>query len=193
MFAGFVNFAFRLKHLFFSHISNKLVTIDSGQWIKVSSNLTIILKGVRKMPETEALARNIKLIRKNLQQSQFEFAANCGLSNDVILQLENKQTNPKLSTLQDIAAYVGITVSELLKIYSEDEHTYCLRIDSYVDEEGKSHTLYGIDAIDNKGLTVLSFPGVFCDKAKAVDLIKLCNEGDLSIIHLANVVEDALT
>ena len=66
------------------------------------------------MTETLVLADNIKQIRKKNHQTQAEFAFNCGLSEDEIYNIEHCNTDPKLSTLQNIAAYIGITVSELL-------------------------------------------------------------------------------
>lgn len=67
------------------------------------------------MPEFEALAKNLKAKRIERHESQFTFASNCGLSEDEISNLENQKTDPKLSTLQNIAAYTDSTVSELLK------------------------------------------------------------------------------
>lgn len=67
------------------------------------------------MPELVALAKKVKSLRKELNETQLVFGLNCGLSEDVISQLENQRTNPKLSTLQNIAAYTNVTVSDLLK------------------------------------------------------------------------------
>jgi len=67
------------------------------------------------MPELVALAKKLKSLRKELGETQLTFGLNCGLSEDVICQLENEKTDPKLSTLQNIAAYTNVTVSDLLK------------------------------------------------------------------------------
>ena len=48
-------------------------------------------------------------------------ASEMGLSTEEISLLERGKTDPKLSTLQKIAAHMGITVSELLKIDEEEE------------------------------------------------------------------------
>ncbi len=66
------------------------------------------------MPEIEALARNIREKRKELRETQLTFGINCGLSEDEISNIENGHTDPKLSTIQCIAAYTGLTVPELL-------------------------------------------------------------------------------
>lgn len=67
------------------------------------------------MPEIEALSQNLVRIRREKQESQSVFADHCGVSEEEISLLERHKTDPKLSTLQNIAAYTGITVSELLQ------------------------------------------------------------------------------
>ena len=66
------------------------------------------------MSEVEILSFNIKKIRKEFCESQFDFAANCGISVEELSLLERGRSDPKMSTLQKIAAYIGKTVSELL-------------------------------------------------------------------------------
>ncbi len=66
------------------------------------------------MPEFEALAQNIKKKRKEMGETQLVFGMNCGVSTDEISHIETGKTNPKLKTIQNIAAYTGLTVSELL-------------------------------------------------------------------------------
>lgn len=67
------------------------------------------------MSELLILSINIKRIRKTKGETQEVFASHCGLSTDVINQLENVKTDPKLSTLQSIAEYSNVSVSDLLK------------------------------------------------------------------------------
>ncbi len=66
------------------------------------------------MPEFEALARNTKKLRIEREETRLTFGLNCGLSEDEIYNIEKERTDPKLSTIQSIAAYTGVTVSELL-------------------------------------------------------------------------------
>ncbi len=68
------------------------------------------------MPELKALALNVKAIRKELGETQLEFALKCGLSQDEICHIEKQRANPKFSTIQNIAAYTGLTVAELIRI-----------------------------------------------------------------------------
>ena len=66
------------------------------------------------MPEYDALSKNIRKIRQELNLSQMQFAFKCGVSIDIISQIERQKTNPRLSTLQKIAAYTGQRVADLL-------------------------------------------------------------------------------
>lgn len=72
------------------------------------------------MPECKALSENLKNIRKELQLNQFEFASECGISKEELSLLEREKTDPKLSTIQKIAAYVGCETKELLTIERKD-------------------------------------------------------------------------
>lgn len=71
------------------------------------------------MPERVALARNIKAMRKRMRESQIEFAAHCGISTEALSLLEREQSDPKLSTMQKVAAYTDRTVSDLLNTETE--------------------------------------------------------------------------
>ncbi len=68
------------------------------------------------MPEREALAKHLKEFRKINKETQFEFAANVGISIEELSLIEREIANPSLDTLQKIAAYTGSTVSELLRV-----------------------------------------------------------------------------
>ena len=67
------------------------------------------------MPECEALSKNVKEIRKKMNLSQMEFAAECGISTEILSLIERQKTDPKLRTIQKIAAYTDVNVYELLK------------------------------------------------------------------------------
>lgn len=74
------------------------------------------------MPEMKALAVKTKMIRKVIfHETQLEFAQNCGISPDELSDIENQHANPRLTTLQNIAAYTGLTVSELLDVKEDDQ------------------------------------------------------------------------
>lgn len=71
-------------------------------------------------------------------------------------------------------------------------HTYCLTEDTIFDDSEKEHIIYGIQALDKNGTVLLSFPDVFFNRQKANHFVNLCNKGRLSLLHLADVVEDAI-
>ncbi len=72
------------------------------------------------------------------------------------------------------------------------ENIYIIRMDKSYDEDGKEYNVYGIDAIDLNGNTVMSIPDVFFDRTRAEVFVKLCNDNGLSLVHLNDVVEDEL-
>ncbi len=66
------------------------------------------------MDDMTLLAKKIRAARKKLRQSQAEFAFNCDISVETLSLIEREETDPRLSTIQKIAAYLGTTVRELL-------------------------------------------------------------------------------
>ena len=66
------------------------------------------------MPEYAILSKNVKRLRTQMKMSQLRFAMECDISLDILSLIEREKTNPRLSTLQKIAAYTGKTVAELL-------------------------------------------------------------------------------
>ena len=71
------------------------------------------------MPELGHLAKNTRKIRKEMQETQADFAAHCGIGTGTLNAIERELSDPKLSSIQKIAAYVDMTVPELL---SEDQN-----------------------------------------------------------------------
>lgn len=146
------------------------------------------------MPEFEALAKRLKEFRKAKHETQFEFAENCGLSDDLIYQLEHQKTNPKLSSLQDIAAYLGITVSDLLQVDDQNptKYTYRVKTTSISGGQGNSRSVYGIEVLNSIGRSLKVVPNIFLDATQAEKFVDLCNSEELDIIHLDDVIEDLL-
>lgn len=66
------------------------------------------------MPELHILSQNMRRYRFESGLSQEEFAWQCDVGEITIRSIEREQENPRLSTLQKIAAYTGMTVAELL-------------------------------------------------------------------------------
>ena len=76
------------------------------------------------MPEIEILSKNLKQIRNELNQSQMKFAASCGISTEILSLLERQKSDPRLSTLQKIAAYLGCSVTDLLTKGDDSNRTH---------------------------------------------------------------------
>lgn len=68
------------------------------------------------MPEVKTLAKKLKQLRTEFHESQITFAANCGISKETLSLIECEKGDPRLSTLQKVAAYTNHTVSELLLV-----------------------------------------------------------------------------
>lgn len=71
-------------------------------------------------------------------------------------------------------------------------YMYQLNETNVEDEDGNVYIVYGIDAVDRAGNIIESFTDIFFERSKAESFVALCNECELSLIHLADVVEDAL-
>ena len=71
-------------------------------------------------PEFEALAKRVKAIRKAMSENQIEFAEHCGLNVETLSLIERQQSDVRLSTAQKIAAYTGLTVSQLFAVEEQD-------------------------------------------------------------------------
>ncbi len=76
------------------------------------------------MCENEFIAKNIRDIRKKLNQTQINFAANCGISVEEISLIERNKADVRLSTLQKIAAYIGKSVVYLLSENPEELYLF---------------------------------------------------------------------
>ena len=68
------------------------------------------------MPEARILAQKSKEIRREMHERQMEFAYHCGICTETLSLIEREKADPRLSTVQKIAAYANKTVSELLEV-----------------------------------------------------------------------------
>lgn len=69
---------------------------------------------------------------------------------------------------------------------------YALKTDKIHSEENKLFIVYGIIAADSEKQVISFIADIFCDKIKAERFIDLCNRGQLSILHLNDVINDVL-
>jgi DNA-binding XRE family transcriptional regulator len=64
--------------------------------------------------EKERLASTVKTIRAKRGLTQTEFAFYCGVSQSLVCQIEKGNCEPGLYTLTKLAAFMGLTVCELV-------------------------------------------------------------------------------
>ena len=67
---------------------------------------------------------------------------------------------------------------------------YTLRTDTVTDDESHKYIVYGITALDKFENVLQTVSDLFFDRQKAEAFIKLCNEEELELIHLQDVIED---
>ncbi len=68
-------------------------------------------------------------------------------------------------------------------------YTYRMRTDTVSDEEGKTFTVYGIEALDLSGRLLESIPDVLFDKEQIKRFISRCNKENISLLHLLDEIE----
>ena len=74
------------------------------------------------MPEIQILSHRVKEIRKGMGMTQAMFAPMVGICEEELSLIERgKAKDVKLSTIQKIAAFTGLTVSELLSVEPVEE------------------------------------------------------------------------
>lgn len=69
---------------------------------------------------------------------------------------------------------------------------YQLIAGTITDEEGGLHNTYGIRAVNEDGTVAEEINDVFCDKQAAINFVNMCNDKQLSCIHLEDAIDDAL-
>lgn len=71
--------------------------------------------------------------------------------------------------------------------------TYRVIKENLINAETGSYTSYGIGVYHTKSKSVICvISDVFISQEKAVSFIKMCNDMQLDIVHLPNVIEDCL-
>jgi len=74
-------------------------------------------------------------------------------------------------------------------------YKYCIIKGLYNNEENHKYISYGIVLFEIKNGKFVAnrlLHDIFLDRQKAKDFIKLCNDNELSLIHLNDVLEDNL-
>lgn len=73
-------------------------------------------------------------------------------------------------------------------------YTYTLRTDELIDEAGNHHLAYGITVLESNSLVIInSIPNIFLEQMRTLEIITLCNQQNLSPVHLKDLAEDLVT
>ena len=129
-----------------------------------------------------------------MHESQMEFAAHCGISTEALSLLEREQSDPKLSTIQKVAAYADRTVPTYYKRNEEwlMHCVYKMIVTKEQDEQGRCYIGYGIEASGTERQLLQRVPDLFMDRDRGEQFVNLCNIEEVDIIHLFEVIDNAL-
>jgi len=85
------------------------------------------------------IGKRIRQLRVRSDLTQEELASRCELTKGFLSQLENDNTQPSLSTLEDIVEALGVTMSQFFS-EDKDEKTVFGAEDWFVDEKDGAET-----------------------------------------------------
>ena len=139
------------------------------------------------METREILAENIKQYRKEQKLNQYDFADECGISRTLLSLIETGKVNITIDTIDLLAVRMGISLSDIFK---SESVTYCV-VPSQICIEDEEYITYGIGAIE-QDVMVDYILDISTDFDKIKELVELCNDEDLSLIHLRDIAEDAV-
>jgi len=135
--------------------------------------------------EKRNLAKNLKDYRNLNGLNQINFSVDCGMNKDTLSLIERCKENVTLNTLHALAASMGTTVLELIAPKS----LYILIPSKFKTEDGKRITTYGIGAM--RGYEIVEcYYNLTADYQKAKAFVTLCNDEELELCHLQEVVEN---
>ncbi len=60
------------------------------------------------------------------------------------------------------------------------------------DEQGIARKVYGIEAVDEAGNVLFRFPDMFFDLEKAKAFVHMCNEQQVELVHIHDVISNAI-
>lgn len=132
----------------------------------------------------ETIMNRICEFRLQNHLSLEEMAYKCGIDKDTLARVGQEDYNPSLDTLQYIAAWMGITVSQLIKM--EPEAVYQVVRDTAPSD---IRFPFGVQACSN-GKSISEVMDLFPDLEEAEEFVSMCNAGMLAACQLADVAAD---
>ncbi len=130
------------------------------------------------------LAHKIKNYREANHLSQFEFAEDCGVSEDLISLIEREKENVKLDTLDLLSVRMNLTVAELFS-----SNTIYFLIESDVTIEDTTAKTYGVGVIQNYKL-IDYILDISTNQDEIQNLVYDLNEYELDATHFREYIED---
>lgn len=130
------------------------------------------------------LAEKIKHYREANNLSQFEFAEECGISEDLVSLIERTKDNVTIDTLDLLAVRMNISVAELFS-----SSTIYFLIESDITVEDVTAKTYGVGIIkDYKLLDYIL--DVSLEREEIENLVFDLNEYELDAVHFREYIED---
>lgn len=72
------------------------------------------------------------------------------------------------------------------------QHTFRMRKDRLCDEDGSEWIVYGVEAVDSSGTVLYRCSDIFFDGKTAADFIRQCNEKEVELSHIPDIISDVL-
>ena len=132
------------------------------------------------------LAQKVKQFRETNNLTQFEFAEDCGISEDLVSLIERGKNNVTIDTLDLLSVRMNISVAELLS-----STTLYFLIESGITIEGTTAKTYGIGMIEDYKLSDYILD-ISTNKAEIENLVFDLNEYELDAVHFQEYIEDYL-
>lgn len=130
------------------------------------------------------LAQKVKQFRETNNLTQFEFAEDCGISEDLVSLIERGKNNVTVDTLDLLSVRMNISVAELLS-----STTLYFLIESDITIEDTTTKTYGIGLIIDYKLSDYILD-ISTSKIDIEHLVFDLNEYELDAIHFREYIED---
>lgn len=133
------------------------------------------------------LAKKVKQYRETNNLTQFEFAEDCGVSEDLISLIEREKENVKLDTLDLLSVRMNLSVAELFS-----SNTIYFLIESDVTIEGTTAKTYGIGVVKDYKL-LDHILDISTNQEEIQNLVYDLNEYELDTVHFREYIEDFIS
>ena len=130
------------------------------------------------------LAQKVKQFRETNNLTQFEFAEDCGISEDLVSLIERGKNNVTIDTLDLLSVRMNLSVAELFS-----SNTIYFLIESDVTIEDTTAKTYGVGVIQNYKL-LDHILDISTNQEEIQNLVYDLNEYELDTVHFREYIED---